>query len=119
MWFEDLPEECPPVEAAPNGESESYYRLVSKMPVTEDDFIPLGREHPNRANCGTLSLSIMDRLDRAEQLLKLPRQRGKLIACLDLPEEAGVLLRTGRRAGHYSWWRRQDFNAVAVAREVA
>ena len=122
-WFEELPDGCPPVVAeAPNGRP--LYRVVSSFPPPERDFFSQRALAPSRQfrgvdECRTRSVSLFDHPQRCAELLKLPLHRGKLIACMKLPDSAGVIRRTGGTPGHFSWWRRTGFDPLDVVELVS
>lgn len=123
-WFEDLPEDCPPSEAIPPDGDSNYYRLVSSVPPSEDDFVPMARLKAERTFrgrrlCQALAISVVDSLEASHELLKLPTQKDKNIVEMKLTPEAGAILQTGSRSAHHSWWRARAFDAPGAAQAVA
>ena len=119
VWAEELPRNCPPSEAYEPEDSDCF-RFVSTDPPSHTDFLSNRALYPNRqfgvSECQARALSILDDLSVAfKRLQKLPLQRGKLVAHLSLPPEAGLILQTGRHnQHHYSWWLRADFDPIPI-----
>ena len=113
-WHEDLPENCPPIEAVlPEGKV--FYRLVGSHPPSDGDFLSQRILQPERifnvSECQARSISLFDNQEYCITLRKLPFFRDKLVVEIALPPDAGLISRTNNK-GHYSWWRRRDFNPV-------
>ena len=106
-FWEDLPHQCPPVDADDSA-VEGVYRLVSVEAPTEADFKSaraLGKKlPPNVDECRWASCSLMY---DPKPLLKLPKFKSyKWAAKLAIPEKSGL--------GHMSngnhidyWWAKQ------------
>ena len=47
LYREELPENCPPKEAAPLEETTTFYRLVKTIPPREEDFDSRWEERPD------------------------------------------------------------------------
>ena len=112
MWFEELPEQCPPSDAInPNGNV--YYRLVETFPPACKDFWSHRKAWPEKVfkvdECRAKSVSIFDHVDECRKLTKLPLHKDKYIVQLALISSDGVLKQTGRKS-HHSWWRSPDFD---------
>lgn len=121
MWFEELPEQCPPDSAAqPNGE---FYRMIEGKNVDEIDFHSHRKREPNKSfntcECIAKSLSIFDSFESCERVTKLPAHNGKKIAIVKLDETSGAIGKTGRDKSHYSWWRSGDFDWLSHSKVMA
>lgn len=111
-FYEELPDQCPPEKAKePSG---AYFRLVHN-PTLEEDFHShklLGKWpkcFANASECDASSISLMDTIDEAVRLTKLPTNKGKKVLCINLVPKDGLIMQTGRNPSHHSWWRSTDF----------
>lgn len=106
-YKEELPDGCPPLDAE-EIQSIVFYRLVESHPPTEKDFLSLKALDPSKNHklheCEARAVSVSVELNGAVDLLKLPTQKGKKIAKLNLGENSGMHKRTFNRAYHHSWW---------------
>lgn len=116
-WAEPLPDECPPDDAVPP-EGEVYYRMVESFPPTETDFVSHRELYPNKhfslGECQVRSCSVFTDHSRCADLTKLPRHKDKMVVEFQLDRSSGVVLRTGTRQGHYSWWRSRNFDPIPL-----
>ena len=93
------------------------FRLVRTIPPTEDDFRSQRAEKPDQAfagaaECQARGLSVhADRAD-SEQVLKLPKMRGRRVCRLSLTAGAGRVQQTGKRS-HHTWWPFADYDVLA------
>lgn len=112
QWAESLPTQCPPEQAAPPA-NETFYRFISAMPVKEQDFYSQRKLKPlaafNIDECTARAVSLFNNLEVAKAMLKLPSLRGKKVLEVTLPKESGVILQTGNKKNHISWWRVKGF----------
>lgn len=111
MWFEELPDQCPPANAeALNGD---FYRLVEGVEVVCKDFWSHRKIWPSKkfnvSECRARSVSIFNSYDTCEKLTKLPLHRNKQVAKILLNSSCGVGKQTGREKTHFSWWRSDSF----------
>lgn len=114
-WAETLPENCPPPEAIrPYGER--FYRLIESVEPDEYDFFSHRKRYPDKVfntnECKALSLSVFSTLKECKKILLLPNNKDKKIVEIELTEESGVILKTGKSSKHYSWWLAKDFNPL-------
>jgi len=111
-WAEELPENCPPDDAAqPN--SEAFYRLVDTSPPGEIDFHSPYRLSPKRKfSCAYTSraLSIFVSDHYCNLLRKTPHFRGKLMIKIYLPQNSGVVKSTNPKTTHHEWWMAKGFD---------
>jgi hypothetical protein len=119
-WKEHLPDNCPPSDArTPN--NEIFFRLVTQSPPLENDFYSNRQLFPlkqfNASECVARSVSIFNCINTCKQIRKLPTHKNKFVARLRLSENAGVIKKSGRPK-HYSWWIKNNFNAVAFSEIV-
>jgi len=107
QYKEELPDGCPPLDAE-DIQSIVFYRLVESHPPTEKDFLSQKALNPSinhkSHECEAHAVSVSVELNGAQDLLKLPTQKGKLIAKLNLGGNTGKHKRTFARAHHHSWW---------------
>lgn len=107
QYKEELPDGCPPLDAE-DIQGIVFYRLVASHPPTEKDFLSLKALNPSKNHksleCEARAVSVSVELNGALDLLKLPTQKGKLIAKLNLGGNTGKYKRTFARAHHHSWW---------------
>lgn len=120
-FYEELPDQCPPETAKePSG---AYFRLVHE-PIMEEDFHShklLGKwpkAFAKASECEATSLSLMDSIEEAARLTKLPTNKGKRILCIDLSPKDGLMMQTGRNQSHHSWWRSSDFCIRATSKQL-
>lgn len=121
IWAEDLPDGCPPPDAAqPN--NENYFRLVDNLPPTDLDFRSTRQEFPNRQlndECLARSISLTRSQDSCEQLKRFPYLKRKMIIQFSLPPTSGVVKKTGRNVkDHWSWWRLKNYDIVSIIKNV-
>jgi len=114
IWAEQLPNDCPPKEAF-IPQYETYYRLVSYYPPSDRDFYSYKKTHgykPSKeSECIARSLSISDNSKKLSKLFGIPYFRNKIMICLKLSPESGVLLKT-RGPHHFSWWLAAAYNPI-------
>lgn len=110
-WFEELPEQCPPQEAIePN--NEVYYRAIEGDVVDSSDFLSQREIHGKDkvfkgiSECVTRSVSLSQDI---QNLLRLPKFKGKKVVEIKLKNDDGLVLQTFRKS-HYSWWRSHNFS---------
>jgi hypothetical protein len=115
-WFEDLPEQCPPKEAFIPNEMTVYRFSFTGVPENID-FISHRMLSPDRIfsgvdECIARSLSVFDKIEACQNRLKLPRNRKRFSAILEvnLEENDGLIMKTFKDPNHYSWWRSNSFN---------
>ena len=115
-WVEDLPKNCPPPKAVPP-DDETFFRLVD-VPVTDRDYSSNRRLFPQKffkvSECIARSTSLFDDPETCAEMLRFPRHRGKKVARLVLPPESGLVMPTGERDNHVSWWRAVGFDPIAA-----
>ena len=115
-YLEELPEGCPPDTAEDITTPQEFFRLVKTNPPTEEDFISLRAENPDRDFgkniCQASGLSVFAERGDAQKALKLPNLRGRLICRVALEAGAGHIQQTGRRS-HHTWWPLADFDILA------
>ncbi|WP_205343119.1 hypothetical protein [Denitrificimonas caeni] len=111
MWFEPLPEQCPPFGAKPV--KGTFYRLVTGAVAGCEDFWSHRKIWPNKSfnvdECRARSLSIYECYEDCDKLRKLSMHKYKEIAEITLDINAGIAKQTGRDKTHYSWWRSNSF----------
>jgi hypothetical protein len=116
-WAEPLPPDCPPTDAEPPNDQE-FYRLAGTIPPRESDFYSFRELHPDQPlkydECLERSCTLFDNYWAcAEIAAKYSRRHGaKEVVRIRLPPESGVVLRTFKSRGHYSWWRAKGFDPV-------
>ena len=70
MWFEDLPENCPPKDAVEPSDF-LCFRLVSKCPPTKEDYFSLRKIYPDKTfnanECRARSLSVFNEKSECEK----------------------------------------------------
>ena len=115
-WFEALPEQCPPTDAA---QCKGYYY----NPATTEDFFSQRKLQPDKVfkgfgidECIARAISLFSTKEEAERRLKLPKFKNASIVIVKLEPKDGMIKKTFGIA-HYSWWRTKDFN-VSQAKTV-
>lgn len=121
-WSEPLPDQCPP-DTAFDTDGFIFYRLCETDTPTENDFKSQRHISPNKpfkysngediSECILRSLSVWDNIDSCLNLMKLPRNKGKLTMKLELITSDGRALNTFKPK-HYSWWRTKSFDITRV-----
>lgn len=117
VWFEPLPEQCPPADAQEMDGSVKLYRVVINNPVNSEDFTSQRFCKPNKvfqppvSECIARAVSLYDNLEGARKVKKLPiyKEVGRIIEVV-LGKTDGVAKCTNHTTGHYSWWRSKSFN---------
>lgn len=116
-WFEPLPDKCPPADSY-SVDGQKFYRLTNNQIPNSDDFTSLRIEFPqkdflDKPECIVRAISIFaDKFD-CDNLLKLPRHKGKKIFELTLQSTDGVVKQTFKPS-HHSWWRSKSFDINSV-----
>ena len=113
-WFEDLPAQCPPIDAEPcNG---VFYRIAQGDPAVSTDFFSQRKLMPTRVfkgleadECIVRSISLFAAMDDARKRLKLTKFRNANIAEITLEPKDGMIKKTFSDS-HYSWWRSTNFD---------
>lgn len=113
---EELPPQCPPVEAA-EMTIPSAWRLVHSPQPTIDAFsshAALGKARiPNVSECDHASCSLFIERERVQRLARLPKLRqGAHLAELTIPVTAGQCL-VNETSSHVHLWMYRDFDPVA------
>lgn len=109
-WPAHFPAECPFKESwEATGD---IYRLVENDPPSPSDFLSLREQNPKRGpypdpvhECMACGLSVFvksEDIDLHRQTSK--KLRDRKIAKTTLAEVLGRVARTGRTAGHHTWW---------------
>jgi hypothetical protein len=114
MWFEPLPEQCPPADAiSPNGK---FYRLAETAVPKCADFWSHRRLWPTRKfntpECLAMSVSLFADHSTIVALKMMKLHAHKSIVALNLNPDAGVVKKTFG-PHHHSWWRKADFELFA------
>ena len=120
-WFEALPEQCPPTDAAQC--KGYYYRIANGNPATTEDSFSQRKLQPDKVfkgfgidECIARAISLFSTKEEAERRLKLPKFKNASIVIVKLEPKDGMIKKTFGIA-HYSWWRTKDFN-VSQAKTV-
>lgn len=107
MWFENLPENCPPHDAT-KPSNFLCFRLATQNPPVEEDYLSQRQIYPEKKfhvnECRARSLSIFSEKSECENIKKLPPHRRKHVVALRLFPKCGAVKQTGRSEAHYSWW---------------
>lgn len=112
-WFEELPPNCPPIDAI-SVNDKIFYRLCNNTPIVTDDFISLRHEYPERkfaniAECLLRSITLWTTKNSCLDIKKFPVHKNKILGQITLIETDGVIKNTFGNT-HYSWWRSNSFN---------
>lgn len=117
VYREDLPDDCPPVEAIEIVEVATVFRLVKNNPASNDDFrshraLKPNRSFPGIAECQARGLSVhTDRSDTVK-LLKLPSLKGCFVCKVTLDVGAGKIEQTNKPS-HHTWWPFAGYDILA------
>lgn len=109
-WYNDYPNQCPPIGAFEDNVSESY-RLVIGNPLCEEDFFPNNKtknQKKDYADCGRWCVSFLCSLDGLKQLQQLVpafRKPHWQYAMGEIRQEFGQLT---IKEGHINLWRYKD-----------
>jgi hypothetical protein len=112
-FMEELPDSCPPADAAPI-DCEVVYRYVNSNPVTDQDFESHkalekrgGRGRPRSVPpCIWAATSLFVTRDSAYEVLPKVRQNYKLLASVKITQQCGVGV---LKRQHISFWRYATF----------
>jgi len=123
QFLEELPEQCPPGEAA-ELEHENALRFVSSDEVTSlsvDDFLSyaaLGQTRRNADPCDTASCSLFKSEDCEgfRTARKFPKLRTKPVAKMSIPTGAGMSI--VNKKGHIHFWMYKCFDPLKHVVEV-
>lgn len=121
IWFEKLPQLCPPSDAAPcNG---AYFRLANGSPATSADFFSQQKLQPGKVftgngvdDCIARAVSLFKDKGDAEKRKKLPKFKHAVIAKVKLEPKDGVMKKPFS-CSHYSWWRSTEFDVSQAITE--
>lgn len=125
-WSLELPDGCPPETAIEPNEDMKFYRLVSSIPPTEDDFLAMTQENPKRAlalkgkpnELNTYGLSLFDNLkdlDRAKKQMSKRKPHNHVVE-VRLKRGDGVIQKTAS-SGHWTWWKTDSFD-ITTCKEI-
>jgi len=123
MFFETLPQQCPPADAIAAGDA-LVFRAVRANPPTIEDFhsqAMLGTieldGRPEEFVCRASSCSVFTTLNGARKLKKLPKLRDRVfVASVQLTDDAGVIRPSA--GAHMEWWIYRDFDVLSSVVEV-
>ena len=110
-WAEALPENCPPEDVCIATDDVFYRFTLNEDSLVSADWHNHLTLFPDKAfteqeKILASGLSMMDELESARKKLKLPgMKRFKAIAQISLVPEDGVILQTGCKIHHFTWWR--------------
>lgn len=117
-WSEELPDNCPPLNAEAPDNNKVYYRMARSNPLDESDFYSQAKVGTKRAiqggddPCVMRGVSIFDDVKALANALGLPRA-GKYIVEFTLNEKDGVVLEG--RNHHWTWWKTDKFSISRCA----
>lgn len=115
QWFEELPDQCPPKDAAP-AEDVIFYRLCRNEDPEDQDFYSHRKLNPeavyNVSECIARAVSLNNSRDAAVKLKKIPAFREKKITAIKLSVFDGLVCQTGPKKHHFSWWRSLAFDVT-------
>lgn len=117
-YKEQLPEGCPPSDAA-EIEQVVFYRMVASFPPTDNDFLSHKALNPMKnfnKECIARGVSVFVGIRGITDVSKLPTQQGKQIARLNLTAPAGRHKQTGAKNDHHSWWVYEEFDLATHCR---
>lgn len=120
QYWEDLPDQCPPV-GAQDVAIEPAYRIVFSQPPHKEHFAShkkLGRmPTPETDECRFASCSLFLKLAPAKKLAGLPkiRAKGGFIAKLAIPTGAGMSFIKNQ---HVDFWMFDGFDPISATVEV-
>ncbi|WP_106598582.1 hypothetical protein [Dyadobacter jiangsuensis] len=114
MWRENLPDQCPPLNAC--NIEETVYRITADRTLAEEDFIPIARLKPENKRykdlCIAHAVSFFDSYDNARAAFARARERNKIlgnyIVQLSVNHAHGVS-EYEDESGHHSFWFYRDF----------
>jgi len=118
-WAKTLPPNTPPHDVL-YGENDHVFRLTIKEDsLSEEDFVTTAEKKTNIHQSllwKASGLSVLDTLENARELSKLPILKGCHGICeIKLRPQDGVLKHTPSKqnAGHMTWWHTTSYNAAA------
>jgi len=121
MWFENLPENCPPDDVI-KPINFLCFRLAVQSPPSKEDYFSLRETYPEKKfyvnECRARSLSVFNEKSECENIQKLPPHRGKHLVAFRLFPECGVIKKTGRSNAHFSWWVLTGFLSHLIFEEL-
>lgn len=110
-WADVLPDNCPPEDVCIANEDVFYRFTLNEDSIVAADWQNHLTLFPDKLfseqeQIVASGLSMMDELDAARKKMKLPgMKRFRAIAQISLVPEDGVILQTGCRIHHFTWWR--------------
>lgn len=127
-YREDLPDSCPPAEAAPPPSSD-VYRLVATDTPTEEDFYshaklgkkkkPSGVCECRWASCSVYDASSPKGYAQVVNLTKIPALRDrKYVALVTVDEKSGETIKSANGSSHIDLWMYEDFDPVGAVGEI-
>jgi hypothetical protein len=116
MWFEELPDQCPPSDAKVPS-NDRFYRLGGPASPSCDDFWSQHKQFPAKLfkssdECKARAVSLFKDASSIERVRGMPLHKNKPIVEITLTSDSGVVQQTGGDMNHYSWWRLATFDPV-------
>lgn len=115
LYKNNLPDGCPPSDAAEINEPLRKVRLTKEIPPSEDDFKPHNllypeKDYKGKDDCPSRSLSLTDEVG-GRKAITTPKFKGYCLAQIELPPGSGRIKKTGKafEERHWSFWAYQEF----------
>ena len=107
-YRDELPDDCPPLQASEIDRPRTFYRMVRNNPPTEADFRSQRQERPtivlrNVSECHARGVSLFSAERDVEYWLRKERFAGYSSAAVLLDAGMGSLMKSGSRS-HFTWW---------------
>lgn len=116
MYKENLPENCPPIEA--DGQEIFLYRAFAGDSLVDTEFIPYVYINDNfKETCRAYGLSFFLERDKLLKRMRKLIESGiyNYIAKILIKPEFGKLLLTGTKTGHYTLWLYDTFDISLIS----
>ena len=112
-YREDLPNNCPPEDAAPLDETAYFFRLVDQYPPAEGDFDSVWKTQPGRHErlpdeCIAKGVSLFDNPRALEARTRQGNFSDKVTCLVRVTPESGPV-RQGT-SHHHTWWPFRDYD---------
>ncbi len=116
VWYEELPEQCPPSDAF-NPDRFVCYRLCECIEPSDGDFLSHRVIFPDKIfrvpECQARSISVFQNPEDLDRILKLAIHKHKAKVKIVLSQNDGVAIKTGKDS-HFSWWRSRGFDLASA-----
>ena len=119
-YREELPENCPPDEAAPLEHTTTFYRLVKTIPPSEEAFDSRWEERSDMREqwerekkvCDVKGVSLFDTAEAARTRTRLREHSQKIVCAVRVTPQCGPIKQG--TSHHHTWWPLRNCKILAL-----